>query len=210
MDAVNEHLYSRFGLHLLWPTYGTPDDEVGYLTRVYKGVKENGAIFSHPNPWAVIAECMLGRGERAMKFHDALNPASQNDLIEIRESEPYAYCQFIMGRDHSAHGRARHPWLTGTAAWAYSAITRRILGIRPTWDGLVVDPCIPPDWGGFRVERNWRGALFRIEVRNPEHVSMGILSMTLNGEVVEGPLPIQEAGSACDVVVIMGALTPRA
>ncbi len=94
------------------------------MTRVYKGIKENAAIFSHPNPWAIIAETMLGRGDRAMKFYDALLPYNQNDIIEIRQAEPYSYCQFIMGRDHTAHGRARHPWLTGTAGWMYTAATR--------------------------------------------------------------------------------------
>ena len=118
------HLYSPYGIHLLWPAFIKPDDDIGYVTRVYKGIKENAAIFSHPNPWAIVAECKLGRGERAMKFYDALLPYNQNDMIEIRQAEPYSYCQFIMGRDHTAHGRARHPWLTGTAGWAYTAATR--------------------------------------------------------------------------------------
>ena len=100
------------------------------MTRVYKGIKENGAIFSHPNAWPIIAECVLGRGERAMKFYDAILPYNQNDSIETREAEPYSYCQFIMGRDHTAYGRARHPWLTGTAGWMYTAATRYILGVR--------------------------------------------------------------------------------
>ena len=98
MDAVDQHLYSPYGIHLLWPAFSKPDDDIGFVTRVYKGIKENAAIFSHPNPWAVIAECKLGRGERAMKFYDSLLPANQNDMIEIREAEPYSYCQFVMGR----------------------------------------------------------------------------------------------------------------
>ncbi|MBT6148406.1 MAG: N,N'-diacetylchitobiose phosphorylase, partial [Gemmatimonadetes bacterium] len=99
MDAVDEHLFSDYGLHLLWPAYSKPDDDIGYVTRVYRGIKENGSIFSHPNPWAVIAECMLGRGDRAMRFYDATLPYHQNDKIEVRQAEPYSYCQFIMGRD---------------------------------------------------------------------------------------------------------------
>jgi N,N'-diacetylchitobiose phosphorylase len=79
MDAVDRHLYSPYGIHLLWPAFSKPDDDIGFVTRVYKGIKENAAIFSHPNPWAVIAECKLGRGSRAMKFYDALLPANQND-----------------------------------------------------------------------------------------------------------------------------------
>ncbi len=204
MDAVDKHLYSKYGIHLLWPAYSKPNDDIGYVTRVYKGVKENASIFSHPNPWAVIAECLLGRGSRAMKFYDAILPYNQNDVIEIREAEPYSYCQFIMGRDHTAFGRARHPWLTGTAGWFYIAATKYILGIRPTFDGLVIDPCIPGDWKGFEVVRKWRGATFNITVKNPNGVEKGVKSIKLGGEAVEGLIPPQSSGSFHDVEVEMG------
>ena len=204
MDAVDAHLYSRYGLHLLWPAFSKPDDDIGFVTRVYKGVKENAAIFSHPNPWAVIAECRLGRGDRAMKFYDALLPYNQNDIIEIREAEPYSYCQFIMGRDHTAFGRARHPWLTGSAGWNYTAATRWILGIRLTFDGLIIDPCIPAAWGEFKVTRRWRDATFDITVRNPSGVQKGVRSITLNGQPVHGPIPPQPPGSTHEVLALMG------
>ena len=204
MDAVDEHLFSEYGLHLLWPAYSSPDDDIGYVTRVYRGIKENGAIFSHPNPWAVIAECILGRGDRAMKFYDAILPYNQNDDIETRQAEPYSYCQFIMGKDHTAHGRARHPWLTGTGAWFYTAATKFMLGIQISYEGLVVDPCIPAEWGGFEVVRKWRGATYRIEVENPDGVMKGVKSVTLNGAMVEGAIPIQAAGTEHEVRVVMG------
>ncbi|MBP6803225.1 MAG: N,N'-diacetylchitobiose phosphorylase [Chloroflexi bacterium] len=204
LNAVDEHLSSPYGLHLLWPAYTTPNDDIGYVTRVYPGVKENAAIFSHPNPWAVIAECMVGNGRRAMKYYDAMLPYNQNDRIEIREAEPYSYCQFIMGRDHSRHGQARHPWLTGSGGWFYTAVTRHILGIQLRFDGLVVDPCIPADWPGFTVQRQWRGATFHITVQNPDGVEKGVRSVTLNGEPVHGPIPPQPAGSLHEVVVVMG------
>ncbi|HGY55368.1 MAG TPA: N,N'-diacetylchitobiose phosphorylase [Caldithrix abyssi] len=204
MDAVDKYLYSDYGLHLLWPAYSQPDDDIGYVTRVYKGVKENASIFSHPNPWAVIAECKLGRGSRAMKFYDAILPYNQNDIIEIREAEPYSYCQFIMGCDHTAHGRARHPWLTGTASWFYTAVTKYILGIRPTFRGLEVDPCIPDHWKEFEVERQWRGALYRIKVHNPNGVEKGVKSLKLNGSPAENPIPPQAKGSVNEVFVEMG------
>ena len=98
MDSVDEYLYTEYGLLLNAPSFRTVDDSIGFVTRVYPGLKENGAIFSHPNPWAWCAEAVLGRGSRAMKFYNALCPALQNDKIEIRESEPYAYCQFVVGR----------------------------------------------------------------------------------------------------------------
>ena len=204
MDAVDEHLFSRYGIHLLWPAYSKPDDDIGYVTRVYRGIKENGSIFSHPNPWALIAECILGRGNRAMKFYDAILPYNQNDIIEIREAEPYSYCQFIVGSDHTAHGRARHPWLTGTGAWFYTAATRFILGIQISYEGLIVDPCIPAAWEGFEVVRKWRGATYNIRVKNPDGVMKGVRSVTLDGEPVEVPIPIQETGTEHEVEVIMG------
>jgi N,N'-diacetylchitobiose phosphorylase len=204
MDAVDAHLYSEYGLHLLWPAYTHPNDDIGYVTRVYPGVKENASIFSHPNPWAVIAECALGRGSRAMKFYDAMLPANQNDVIDIREAEPYSYCQFIMGRDHSRFGQARHPWLTGSSGWFYTAVTRHILGIQISFDGLVVDPCIPADWPGFTVQLHWRGAAYHITVHNPDGVEKGVRSVRLNGVVVDGAIGPQAAGSVNEVVVVMG------
>jgi len=204
MDAVDRHLYSEYGIHLLWPAFSKPDDDIGFVTRVYKGIKENAAIFSHPNPWAVIAECKLGRGDRAMKFYDALLPANQNDKIEIREAEPYSYCQFVMGRDHTAFGRARHPWLTGSGGWNYTAATRWILGVRLSFDGLIVDPCIPAGWKGFHVTRQWRGATFEIAVANPNRAQKGVQLITLNGDPVDGAIPPQPAGSVNRVTVVMG------
>ncbi len=204
MDAVDKHLFSEYGLHLLSPAYSKPNDDIGYVTRVYKGIKENASIFSHPNPWAVIAECKLGRGNKAMKFYDAILPYNQNDNIEIREAEPYSYCQFIVGKDHTAHGRARHPWLTGTASWFYSAVTKNILGIQPTYDGLVIDPCIPSDWDGFEVVRKWRGATYNISVKNPNSVEKGVKSILVNGKHVDRTIPIMDVDSVNKVEVLMG------
>ncbi|WP_299019022.1 N,N'-diacetylchitobiose phosphorylase [uncultured Photobacterium sp.] len=204
MDAVDENLFSEYGLHLNAPSFATPNDDIGFVTRVYQGVKENGAIFSHPNPWAWVAEAKLGRGDRAMKFYDSLNPYNQNDIIEKRIAEPYSYVQFIMGRDHQDHGRANHPWLTGTSGWAYFAVTNFILGVQTGFSGLSVDPCIPTDWPEFEVTREWRGATFNIKVENPNHVSKGVKSITLNGESIEGAIPAQAAGSVNTVTVVMG------
>ena len=204
MDAVYDHLFSKYGIHLVWPTYSKPNDDIGYITRVYKGIKENGAIFSHPNPWAIVAECKLGRGDRAMEYYNSQLPYNQNDIIEIREAEPYSYCQFIMGKDHTAFGRARHPWLTGSGGWAYFAATHWILGVRPGYDGLIVDPCIPSAWKEFAVQRRWRGAEYNITVRNPKGVQKGVASVTLNGKAVTMPIPVQAAGTKNIVELVMG------
>ena len=202
MDAVDEWLYTPWGLMLNAPSFVTLDDSIGFVTRVYPGVKENGAIFSHPNPWAWVAECMLGRGSRAMKFYDALLPENQNDKMEIRQAEPYSYCQFIMGRDHTAFGRARHPFMTGSSGWAYYAATRYMLGIRPEFDTLTVDPCIPAEWDGFEAVRKWRGAEYRITVRNPEHVEKGVRELRVDGQKT-AEIPDLRSGTH-NVEVIMG------
>ena len=203
MDAVDEYLYTEYGLMLNAPCFTTPDDTIGFVTRVYPGLKENGAIFSHPNPWAWCAEAILGRGSRAMKFYDALCPAAQNDKIEVRKAEPYTYCQFIAGRDHTAFGRAHHPFMTGSSGWAYYAATQYLLGIRPEFDHLVIDPCIPGTWKEFSVVRKWRGAEYQIHVTNPAGVEKGVAQIRLNGMEVK-EIPVQSAGSTVKIEVVMG------
>ena len=203
MDSVDEYLYTPYGLMLNAPCFTTPDDSIGFVTRVYPGLKENGAVFSHPNPWAWCAEAILGRGSRAMKFYNALCPALQNDIIEVRQSEPYSYCQFVVGKDHTAYGRARHPFMTGSSGWAYFAATQYMLGIRPDFDGITVDPCIPADWKEFSVSRKWRGAEYHIHVTNPDAVEKGVKRITMNGRQVR-KLPVLPVGTVCDVEVVMG------
>ncbi len=203
MDSVDEYLYTEWGLMLNAPSFTKPNDDLGFIGRVYPGVKENGAVFSHPNPWAWVAEAMIGRGSRAMKFYDALLPYNQNDKIETRYSEPYSYCQFIMGKDHPQHGRANHPWMTGTAGWAYFAATQYILGVRPDYDALIVDPCVPAEWDGFTMRRKWRGATYEIEVTNPAHVEKGVAEIYLDGVKVE-KIPPMAAGTEHAVRVVMG------
>lgn len=203
MDAVDEYLYTPYGLMLNAPCFTVPDDDIGFVTRVYPGLKENGSIFSHPNPWAWCAEAVLGRGSRAMKFYDALCPAMQNDRIEVRKAEPYSYCQFVSGRDHTTFGEAHHPFMTGSAGWAYYAATQYLLGVRPEFDSLTVDPCIPADWKEFTVDRIWRGAEYRIRVTNPKGVEKGVAEIRLNGETVDS-IPVQAPGSVSEIEVIMG------
>lgn len=203
MDAIDQYLYTPYGIMLNGPSYTVPDEDIGFVTRVYPGLKENGAIFSHPNPWAWAAECVLGRGDRAMKFYDALSPYNQNDNIEIREAEPYSYCQFVVGKEHTAYGRAKHPFMTGTGGWAYFSATRYILGIRPQFDELIIDPCIPSEWDQFSVSREWRGARYHITVLNPNQVMKGVRTITLNNEIVT-KIPVMELGSINEVTIVMG------
>jgi N,N'-diacetylchitobiose phosphorylase len=201
--AIQEYLYTPYGIILNAPPYTKPDDGIGFVTRVYPGLKENGAIFSHPNPWAWGAACALGDGESAMKFYDALCPYNQNDNIEVREAEPYVYCQFVVGKAHTAFGRARHPFMTGSAGWSYYAATEYILGIKPDYDHLVVDPCIPADWKEFSVSRVWRGGTYDIRVTNPKGVTCGVKRILVEGEPMAAIAQIP-AGSSCRVEVELG------
>jgi len=203
MDAIDQYLYTPYGLLLNTPAFTKPDPDIGFVTKVYPGLKENSSIFSHPNPWAWAAECMLGRGDKAMKYYDALCPYNQNDMIEIREAEPYSYCQFISGRDHSRFGQAHHPFMTGSGGWAYFSATRYMLGIRPDFDTLTIDPCIPADWKEYEVSRVWRDARFDIHVDNSAGCMKGVKEIRLDGATVT-EIPAQEPGSVHKVEVVMG------
>lgn len=203
MDAVDKYLYTPYGILLNAPAYTKPDTSIGFITKVYPGLKENSAIFSHPNPWAWAAECKLGRGDMAMKYYDALCPYWQNDMIEIRESEPYSYCQFVVGKDHTAFGRARHPFMTGSGGWAYFSATRYMLGIRPDFDTLEIDPCIPADWKEFKAIRNWRGAVYHIHINNEAGVMKGVKEIYVDHEKVE-TIPQMQAGTEHFVEIVMG------
>jgi N,N'-diacetylchitobiose phosphorylase len=208
MDAVYTHLFTEYGLLLNSPPYTKIDDGIGFVTRVYPGLKENGAIFSHPNPWAWAAEAHIGRGDRAHELYAALSPANQNDRIEVRQSEPYSFCQFITGKSHTAFGRARHPFMTGSAGWAYFALTQHLLGIRPDYDGLVVEPVLPKGWGEVRMTRVFRGATYRIHItqrrcgdergRGGNADRLGRLSV--NGKHAES-IPVFPPGSEVDVAL---------
>ena len=203
LRAIQDYLYTPYGILLNAPPYTKPDDGIGFVTRVYPGLKENGAIFSHPNPWAWGAACAHGEGERAMSFYDALCPYHQNDKIEVRQAEPYVYCQFVVGKAHTAFGRARHPFMTGSAGWSYYAATEYILGIRPDYDCLTVDPCIPAEWKEFSVSRVWRGATYDIRVTNHSGVNCGVKRILLDGELV-ARIPQLTCGARASVLVELG------
>jgi cellobiose phosphorylase len=205
LDAVYRRLNTSKGIKLSTPGYNGYDETVGGVTSYPPGAKENGGIFLHSNPWVIIAETMVGNGDRAFEYYSQINPAAKNDVIDEFECEPYAYPQNILGDEHPQFGLARNSWLSGTASWCYQAGTQYILGVRSTYDGLVVDPCIPRGWDGFKVTRHFRGAVYRIAVRNPDHVCKGVKSMTVDGGATVGnTIPIFEAGGTHKVEVVLG------
>ncbi len=186
MESVNKHLNTKYGIKLSHPGFNGYDPHYGGVTTYPPGAKENGGIFLHTNPWAMIAETMLGHGDRAYEYYRQINPVGKNEMIEVYECEPYVYAQNILANEHPMFGLGRNSWLSGTASWCYQAATQWILGIRPQFDGLQIDPCIPSAWDGFSVTRRYRGQKMSIKVHNPEHVCKGVKRMTLNGTELDG------------------------
>lgn len=188
MQSVYEKLNTKFGIKLSTPGYNGFDPRYGGVTTYPPGAKENCGIFLHPNPWAMIAETMLGNGDRAHEYYAQINPAGKNELIETYESEPYVYPQNILADEHPQFGLARNSWLSGTASWCYQAGTQWILGIRAEYDGLRIDPCIPSNWKGFHAARKYRGKIVKISVHNPRGVCRGVKKMLVNGQPLTGNL----------------------
>ncbi len=206
MDSLKEYLATEHGIVKNFPAYREPDTEIGAITSFPPGLKENAGIFCHANTWAVVAECMLGRGDRAFEYYLSFLPAAKNEDADLYTMEPYVYSQFITGKEHPyKFGRARNSWLTGTASWGFVAVSQYILGVRAAYDGLIVDPCIPREWDGFCVSRRYRGKDFKIEVRNPKHVCSGVASLTVNGLKAEGSLiPLELMKDRNQIEVVLG------
>jgi cellobiose phosphorylase len=206
MQAVFERLNTRSGIKLSAPGFDGYDPTKGGVTTYPPGAKENGGIFLHSNPWAIIAETILGNGDRAYQYYEQINPAAKNDHLDEFECEPYVYPQNILGDEHPQFGLARNSWLSGTAAWAYTAATRNILGLHPTFTGLQIDPCLPQSWDQLRAVRWFRGAWYDILIRNPHHSSRGVVSLVVDGKQMEGTTaPIFDDGKYHTVIVELGA-----
>lgn len=205
LDSVKELLDTKYGLVLVEPTYKTYHLELGEISSYPPGYKENGGIFCHNNPWIMIAETIVGNGERAFDYYSKIAPAFLEDISEIHRTEPYVYPQMVAGKDAVNHGEAKNSWLTGTAAWNFVAITQWILGVRAEFDGLRVDPCIPADWDGFEIIKKYMGDTYKIKVTNPDHVEKGIKELMIDGKRVEGKLiKAFKDGAIHQVEVIMG------
>ncbi len=204
LDAVKEQLDCEYGIVLNNPPYTQYHVEMGEITTYPPGYKENAGIFCHNNPWIIIGETLLGEGNRAFEYYSKIAPAYLEDISELHRTEPYVYSQMIAGKDAFKPGEAKNSWLTGTAAWNYYAISRYILGIQPELDGLRIDPCIPDKWDGYKISRKYRGSLYNITVKNPEHISKGVKKITVNGKEIEGQLLLPGEMDKYEVEVILG------
>ena len=186
LDSVHAQLATPHGIMILQPAYSRYYLHLGEISSYPPGYKENAGVFCHNNPWVMIAEARTGNGNRAMDYYMRINPSVREELADLHRCEPYVYAQMIAGRDAATPGEAKNSWLTGTAAWNYVAITQWILGIRPEYDGLRIDPCIPTAWEGFKAVRRFRGRTIQITVYNEQSVSRGVVRMRLNGEEIRG------------------------
>ncbi len=186
LDAVAEHLAYEHGIVLLYPAYTEYHLELGEISSYPPGYKENGSVFCHTNPWVMIAETRIGRGDRAFDYYLRINPSAREEISDLHRCEPYAYAQTIAGKESATPGVAKNSWLTGTAAYNFVAITQWILGIRPDYDGLMIDPVIPSSWSGFKAERLYRGVRYDITV---ERVGPGnTVSLEVDGHAITGNL----------------------
>ena len=203
LDSVREHLEFEFGIVLNQPAYTRYYPELGEISTYPPGYKENAGVFCHNNPWITIAETRIGRGARAFETWKRIAPAFLEPMSERHRTEPYVYAQMIAGRDAHRPGEAKNSWLTGAAAWNYAAITRHILGIRPDYDGLIIDPCIPAEWREFSIMRHYRGAIYHIHIQNPHALEHGRVHLTVDGRTLDGNrVPPVAAGQTVTVEAI--------
>jgi len=205
LDSVKERMDTEFGIVLNNPAFTKYYIEYGEISSYPAGYKENAGIFCHNNPWIIIGETVIGRGDQAWDYYKKICPSYLEDISELHKTEPYVYAQMVAGKDSFKPGEAKNSWLTGTASWNFYAISQFILGIQPDYDGIKIDPCIPKDWNGFEVTRKFRGATYQIKVENNNHVSKGIAKITVDGKIIgTNVLPIFEAGTTHSVIVEMG------
>ena len=203
LDSVNEMLATDHGMVLQFPAYTTYQVNMGEVSTYPPGYKENGGIFCHNNPWVIIGETVLGRGAQAFDYYKRITPAYREDISDTHRLEPYVYAQMIAGKQAVRHGEAKNSWLTGTAAWNFVAVSQYLLGVRPDYDGLVVDPQIGPDVPSYTVTRVARGATYEISVTNSG--APGARGrLTVDGVAVEGNhVPYAPAGSTVKVDVVL-------
>ncbi|WP_349673813.1 glycosyl transferase [Lacrimispora sp.] len=192
LDSVQERLDTTYGIVLHQPAYQTYHKELGEISSYPPGYKENAGIFCHNNPWISIAETMIGRGNRAFEVYRKTAPAYTEEISEIHKTEPYCYSQMIAGKDAANFGEAKNSWLTGTAAWTFVCISQHILGIRPGFHGLIVNPCLPDSMGEFSAIRKFRGATYHIHVARNGKTGNKISSFLVDGSAIEGnEIPFQ-------------------
>lgn len=205
MEAVSKHLLKNYGTLLLYPAYSKVREDIGYITRYAPGLRENGGVYTHAATWAVMAYAMLGEADKAYEVYRKICPPNRSDNLDHYKAEPYVLPGNSDGPQSPNYGRGSWTWYTGSSQWLHRVATHWILGVRPTYDGLMIDPCIPSEWQGFTYKRNFRGTTYHITVDNPNHVSRGVREIYLDNNRIEGnKLPDLQDGKQHFVKVIMG------
>lgn len=205
LDSVKKYLDTKYGLVLNNPAFTKYYIEYGEISTYPAGYKENAGIFCHNNAWIICAEAAVGRGDMAFEYYSKIAPAYLEDISDLHRTEPYVYAQMIAGKDAKRHGEAKNSWLTGTAAWNFVAVSQYILGIIPEYNGLKIDPSIPESWDGFKATRKFRGDTFDITIKNPNHVSKGVVSVICDDVKITGNiLPVFGDGKTHRVEVTLG------
>jgi cellobiose phosphorylase len=185
LDSVKKYMDCEHGIVLNWPAYTTYHVEMGEISSYPAGYKENAGIFCHNNPWVIIGETVAGRGNDAWEHYTKICPAWIKDQ-QLHKVEPYVYSQMVAGKDAAKPGEGKNSWLTGTAAWNWITITQFILGIKPDYNGLVVDPCLPETIKDYTVNRQFREGDYTIHIQNPQGLQKGKVSLTVDGVALEG------------------------
>ncbi|RKM60513.1 glycosyl transferase [Butyrivibrio sp. CB08] len=204
LSSVKEKLDTKYGVMILQPAYTKYHLELGEVSSYPPGYKENAGIFCHNNPWVSIAETVLGHGDRAFEIYKKTCPAYIEEISEIHCTEPYVYSQMVAGKDAKFFGQGKNSWLTGTAAWTFVNISQFILGVYPTHKGLMVNPCVPKDFGDFSITRKYRGATYNITVKQ-NGAEKGVKSLIVNGKTVEGNvIPYEEGVKEYTVEAVIG------
>jgi cellobiose phosphorylase len=199
MDAVNKHLATKHGIVVQQPAYSRYYLQLGEISSYPPGYKENAGIFCHVNPWVMIGEARLGRGDAAYDYYMRINPSARETISELHRCEPYVYAQMIAGKDAPTFGEAKNSWLTGTAAWNYYAIVQWILGLRTSLDGLEIAPVIPKSWAGFTATRLFRGVVYKIFIERKGEGNQ--VTLSVEGKAIEGNLVPAPTDGRREVVV---------
>ncbi len=202
--AAEKLLDTEYGPALFLPAYKTPDKTLGYITRYAPGAKENGGIFMHAVTWMIIAECLLKRNRKAYNIYKKTCPAYRGLKVNKTKTEPYVTSEWISGPDSVSFGEGWNSWLTGSAAWSLRAVVDYILGIRPTYNGLLIDPCIPSSWSGFKIRRYFRGSVYEIDVKKTNKYAKRVKAVKVDGtEIQSNIVPVFSDGKVHYVEVLM-------
>ncbi len=213
LKAIDENLNCEFGLVLNYPAFTKYHVQYGEISTYPQGYKENGGIFTHNNAWIICAAAYAGKGDQAFKYYSEIAPSYTEETSDIHKTEPYVYGQMIGGKEAGSdignggknYGQGKNSWLTGTAAWNMVAISQYILGIKPDFDGLMINPSIPSSWDGFKATRLFRGAKYNITIKNPNHVCKGVKSLVVDGKAVDGcVVPFVEGKKEVNVEITLG------